>query len=138
MPIVYRADRALGCTIVVWDGDLTSRDMQQQLRRMSADPDWPPGPRHLVDSTTIGTVSMPEPDLLELLYEGTNLLRQMRVAAIVRPDLVAAAGVPYKTATHEFHVATFADLRPASEYLGLNFTAVQTVIEELRRQISRR
>ena len=41
MAIVYRADTALGCTIVIWDGDLTSRDMQRQLRRMAvttADP----------------------------------------------------------------------------------------------------
>ncbi|HUI48003.1 MAG TPA: hypothetical protein VL119_04870 [Acidimicrobiia bacterium] len=135
MPIVYRADRALGCTFVVWDGDLTSRDMQRHLRRLSGDADWPAGPRHLVDGTTIKTVAMPAPDLLELLYEGTNLVREMRIAAIVRPDFVDAGGVLYKTATHEFHVATFTDLDAASEYLDLDSTAVHAVIDELRCQL---
>ena len=135
MPIVYRADRALGCTVVVWDGDLTGRDMQRQLRRLSSDPDWPAGPRHLVDGTTLGIVTMPEPDLLELLYTGTNLVGKIRVAAIVRPEFVDAAGVPYKAVTHEFHVATFSDVDAASEYLDLDSAAVQAVIDELRQQL---
>jgi hypothetical protein len=135
MPIVYRADRALGCTVVVWDGDFSSRDMQQQLRRMAGDPDWPPGPRHLIDGTTIGTITLPEPDLLELLYAGTNLVGKMRIAAILQSDFVDAAGVPYATATHEFHVATFADVNAASDYLGLDSFGVQRVIDELRQQL---
>jgi hypothetical protein len=135
MPIVYRADRNLGCTIVVWDGDLTTRDMQRQLRQLSADPDWPAGPRHLVDATTIGTVTMPEPDLLELLYHGTNVVREMRIAAVVRPGFADDAGVPYKTASHEFHIAPFTDVGAASEYLSLDSTAVRAMIDDLRRQL---
>jgi hypothetical protein len=135
MTIVYRANRAVGCTVVVWDGDVTSRDMQRQLRQLSGDPDWPPGPRHLVDATTIGNGTMPEPDLLELLYKGTNVIAEMRVAAVVRPEFAAQAGVPYKTATHEFHVATFTDLDPASAYLGVDAAAIQAVINELRQPL---
>ena len=64
---------AIGCTIAVWDGNLTSEDMQQQMLRLASDPEWPPGPRQLVDGTTLGTVILPDPELLELLYEGTKL-----------------------------------------------------------------
>jgi len=135
MPIVYRADRTLSCTISIWHGHVTRRDQRRQAIQLSSDPTWPAGPRHLVDGTTITTLTMPEPDLLELLYQGTELVDEMRVAALVRPGFFNKPRGAYKTPSHEFHIAVFTDLDAASYYLGLDRMAVEAVIDELRHQL---
>ena len=137
MPIIHAADTALGCTIAVWDGDLTSEDMQQQLIRLASDPAWPPGPHHLVDATTLGTVIIPDPELLELLYEGTNLVQEMRIAIVLRPEFIEAATARYRTTTAAFDAAPFTDLDSACAYLGLNAAAVQSASTQLRQQLSK-
>ena len=136
MPIDYRAVKELGCTIAVWDGDLTSEDMQQQMVRLASDPEWPPGPRHLVDGTTLGTVVIPDPELLELLYEGRNFVDKMRIAMLVRPDFLDQVRLRYHTATAAFDAATFTDLHTACAYLGVSVSTVTATIEELRREFS--
>jgi hypothetical protein len=136
MPIVYRADKALGCTIAVWDGDLTSEDMQQQMIDLANDPEWPPGPSHLVDSTTLGTVIIPDPGLLELVYEGTNLVRQIRIAVVARPEFFDETSTQFRIATDAFNAETFTDVESACEYLALSTTAVESIIDQLRQQLS--
>ena len=136
MPIDYRVAKALGCTIAVWDGDLTSEDMQQQMIRLASDPEWPPGPRHLVDGSTLGTVVVPDAELLELLYEGTNLVERMRIAMVVRPDFFDEARPRYHRAAAAFDVQTFTDLDTACAHLGVSVSIVKATIEELRREFS--
>jgi hypothetical protein len=136
MPITYRADKELGCTVAVWDGDLTSEDMHSQLIRLASDTDWPPGPRHLIDGTTLATVIVPDPELVELLYEGTNLMGKTRIALLVRPDFFDAPRPVYDVANDEFDATTFTDLESACEYLGLSTSAVRSVIAELREQLA--
>jgi hypothetical protein len=133
VPIAYRADRTLGCTVVVWHGTVTSREMDRQLRHLATDPDWPAGPRHLIDASTIGTVTVPDPELLELLYDGVDLARELRVAIVLAPGFLDVVGMQYRTTTHDFHAAIFVDRDQACTYLGLDSMAVETVINELRR-----
>jgi hypothetical protein len=135
MSIVYRSDNTLGCTISVWDGTLTTEDMQQQLIRLASDPDWPPGPRHLVDGTTLGRVVVPDPSLLDLLYEGADLVAKMRIAVVVRPEFLDEVSARYHTATEALHAATFTDLDAACDYLDLDATAVHSVIDQLRQRL---
>jgi hypothetical protein len=134
MPIVYGVDTALGCTIAIWDGDLTSEDMHQQLMRLANDPAWPPGPHHLVDATSLGTVIIPDPELLELLYEGTNLVKEMRIAIVLPPDSIDAA-TRYESTAGAFDAARFTDLASACAYLGLNARAVQAFVDRLRQTL---
>jgi hypothetical protein len=96
--------------------------------RLSSDADWPPGPRHLIDGTTIDTLFLPDPELVELLFEGTNVRR----AAVVRPDFVDDALREY-TAAVQF--TTFTDHAAACAYLGLDAAAVDTVIEGLKHDL---
>ena len=87
MAIAYRADRELGCTISVWDGVVTGADVRQHLVRLAGDRDWPPrGNLHLSDLTTVTKATVPDPELLELLYEGTNVATDLKVAVVVRPE----------------------------------------------------
>jgi hypothetical protein len=128
MPITSRFDEALGCTIAVWQGDVTIRDTDRQLMHLSSDANWPPE-THLIDGTAIETLILPDPELVELLFEGTNVLR----AAVVRPDLLDDALREY-TAGVEF--TTFTDRAAACAYLGLDSAAVEAVIEDLRQEIA--
>jgi hypothetical protein len=128
MPIAYRLDKALGCTIAVWQGDVTTRETDRQLMRLSSDVDWPPGPRHLIDGTTIDTMSLPDPELVNLLFEGTNVLR----AAVVRPDLLEEL----RDYAPSVEFTTFTDRAAAYAFLGLDPTPVQAVIDELRHGLS--
>jgi hypothetical protein len=137
MPIGHRAVEALGCTIAVWDGNLTSEDMSQQLIRLASDPSWPPGPSHLVDATTLEDVIILDPQLLELLYEGTQLVHRIRVAVVVRPDFLDETRAHFHTAVEAFDAATFTDVYTACAYLGVSPVAVRDVIDELRREFSR-
>jgi hypothetical protein len=137
MPVNHRAVRAIGCTIAVWDGDLTTEDMQQQLIRLASDPDWPPGPLHLVDGTTLGSAMIPDPELLELLYEGTNLVQQMRIAIVVRPDFLDdETRTRFQTARDAFDAATFTGLDSACSYLGVKPSTVLATIAELRSELN--
>ena len=134
MSIRYRAERALGCTIAVWDGDITGDDALQHVFRIAGDPDWPPGPRHLADLTTVGTVTIPDPELVEILFEGTNLTAEIRIAVILRPDFVStAADARFETSMGTMNAATFVELDAACQYLALNSRDVAAIIEALRR-----
>ena len=134
MPIVHEANKALGCTIAIWDGNLTSEEMQQQLMSLASDPEWPPGPHHLVDGTTLESVLVPDPELLELLYEGSHLVGEMRIAIVLRPDFLAGAQ-RFDTASKAFDAAPFTDIDGACAYLGLSTPAIQSVIDSLRQQL---
>jgi hypothetical protein len=137
MGIAYRADRSLGCTTSVWDGDVSTEDVQQHLIRLAGDPEWPPGQLHLTDLTTIGDVSIPDPELLALLYEGTNLSEELKVAVVVRADFVDSADLRFASAAQEMSATTFTDLALACTYLGLSETEVRATIEDLREQLGR-
>jgi hypothetical protein len=137
MPIGHRAVNTLGCTIAVWDGSLTSEDMAQQLIRLASDPEWPPGPSHLVDCTTLEGVIIPDPDLLELLYDGARFVERVRVAVVVRPDFLDETRAHFHTAVDAFEAATFTDVDTACVHLGVDPVAVRATIDELRREFSR-
>jgi hypothetical protein len=135
MPVSHRAVKATGCTIAVWDGTLTSADMQHQLIRLANDPEWPPGPCHLVDCTTLETVIVPDPGLMELLYEGTNFVSEIRIAVVVRPDFFDAVRDRFHTAVEAFDAATFFDVETACAYLGVDASVVRSTIEDLRHEL---
>jgi hypothetical protein len=80
---------------------------------------------------------IPDPELLELLYEGTNLVQQTRIAVVIRPDFVDdETRTQFMAARDAFDAATFTDLESACAYLGVSASVVGAVIEELRRDLS--
>jgi hypothetical protein len=135
MGIGYRADRALGCTIAVWDGDISAADARNHLVRLARDPDWPPGSCHLTDLRTIRAIVMPDPELVELLLEGSNLVKNMRIAVIVPAEFPARSEERYETSMNQMQAATFTDLDAACEYLGRDSTDVASVLEQVRQEL---
>lgn len=135
MGIAYRADRTLGCTVSVWDGIVTGADVREHLVRLAGDNDWPPGHLHLTDLTTITKASVPDPELLDLLYEGTNVAEELRVAVVVRAGPDFEPDLRYATATEAVAATTFADLPLACAFLAVQEDAIQATIIELRQEL---
>ena len=135
MGIAYRADRSLGCTVSVWDGTVTAADVRHHLIRLAGDNDWPPGRLHLTDLTTITKATVPDPELVDLLYEGTNAAEKLKVAVVVRSDPRFAPELRYANAAEELAAITFVDLAVACAYLGVSQDAIQATISELRQEL---
>jgi hypothetical protein len=133
MPIRYRADSGLGCTIAIWDGDITAQDAHQHLLQLASDPDWPPGSLHLADLTTVGNITMPDAELVELLFEGSNLAGAIRIAVVVREHFISyKVDTRYEPAMNQMQAETFTDLAGACAYLDLDLNDVASIVEQLR------
>jgi hypothetical protein len=132
MSIRYRADRALGCTIAVWDGPITGEDARKHLVQLASDRDWPPGPLHLADLATTTAVSIPDPELVELLFEGGTLAGEIRIAVVMRPDFLGEVDARYDMSIGAMNAVTFVELGAACAYLDVDSGAVSAIIQELR------
>jgi hypothetical protein len=132
MSIRYHADRELGCTVAVWDGDVTGEDARKHLVRLAGDPNWPPGPLHLADLRTTAAVSIPDPELVELLFEGSTLAGGIRIAVVVRPDFLAGTDERFDATMGEMNAATFVDLGAACRYLDVDATRISAIVDELK------
>jgi len=78
MAIAHRAVRSHSCTFEVWDGNIDEEEVRAHLLRLAEDPDWPPGTLNLVDLSTVGDISIPDPELVALLREGTLLETELK------------------------------------------------------------
>ena len=135
MGIAYRTDRSLGCTTSVWDGTIVAGDVRDHLVALAGDRDWPPGHLHLTDLTTIANATIPDPELLDLLYEGTNLVEELRVAVVVRSEFLLRPGLRFASASAEIRATSFTDVDLASAHLGIDASTARATIDELRHEL---
>ena len=133
MAIEYRLDRALGLTLVVWDGVVTGHEAEEQVRRLRADPDWPPGRLHLLDLTSVGAVpTVGETRLVEMLAEMAEM-RQIRFAVIAGDAFAEATRFQEAaSAVGVTHIIVFNELSTACAWLGIDFDATRTALHALR------
>jgi hypothetical protein len=137
MGIAYRADRLFGCTFAVWDGDIGPDDVTAHLLRLAEDPEWPPGPMHLSDLSTVKRLTIPDGELLSCLYEGTDFPDGLSGSFVVPPKFLDTADARRVASTNR-HVKLFTDLPSACDHLGLSVAVVAAVNDELRRALTRR
>jgi hypothetical protein len=135
--IAYRLDRALGFTLVVWHGDVTAQHAKDHLVQLAADREWPPGRLLLTDISTVGRVTLPDPQLLDLLLEGTDLREGLEKVVVVPPAFLAGNGIEKAAASLGMRARPFGELEAACEHLDIDATAVQGTIDELRQEIER-
>ena len=135
MRIAHKAVGSHGCTFEVWDGDIDEDEVRAHLVRLAEDPDWPPGALNLADLTTMGNVSIPDPELVALLPEGTILETEIKTALVVRPEFIAANARQYEDVARATRVTAFTDLRSASEHLGIPPQASQSLMDALRQSL---
>jgi hypothetical protein len=135
MGIAYRIDHVLGFTLVVWHGDVTAQDAKEHLVQLAADSQWPPGRLLLTDISTVGRVTLPDPELLELLLEGTDLRERLEKVVVVPPAFLRGNGIEKAAASLGMKAKPFGDLDAACDHLGVDPASVRTVTDELRREI---
>jgi hypothetical protein len=135
--IGYRTYQTLGLSLVVWDGDITGDEAEDHVRRRQADSEWPPGPLHLVDTTTV--TSAP-------IVANTKLVGMLVESAQATPIRMAliAAGAAFDEAT-KFQVAAtaagvselivFNDVAGACLWLGIDVAATRATLADLRREL---
>jgi hypothetical protein len=134
MPIAHHAVRLHSCTFEVWDGDIDEQEVRAHILRLAEDPDWPPGALNLVDLSTVGNISIPDPELVALLREGTVLETELNTALVV-PALFNAEAPRYAEAAHATGVTTFGDVRSALAHLGIPPEAALGFMDQLRQSL---
>ena len=133
MGISHVAVQRHRCTFEVWDGDIDEAEVRGHLFRLAEDRDWPPGVLNLVDLTTVGSISIPDPELVAVLREGTVLEHELRTALIVRPEFVGPDGPEYDEAARATGVTAFTDLVSGCKHLGIPPDISETIMASLRR-----
>jgi hypothetical protein len=134
MAIVHKAVRSHRCTFEVWDGDIDEEEVRAHILRLAEDPDWPPGALNLVDLSTVRSISVPDPELVALLREGTLLETELKTALVV-PELVDADAPRYEEAARATGVTAFRDIRSASAHLGIPLETSLGLMDRLRQSL---
>jgi len=134
--IAYQLDHALGLTLVVWDGVVTGHDAEEQVRRLRSDPDWPPGPLHVLDTTSVSSVpTVAETKLIEMLAEIAES-RQIRVAVVASDAFDEATRFQEAaSAVGVSRVIVFNELSTACAWIGIDVAATQAAISALRGEL---
>jgi hypothetical protein len=135
MAIVHKGVAPHRCTFEIWDGDIDEAEIQAHLSRLAQDPQWPPGILNLVDLSTVRNISVPDPELVALLREGTVLENELRTALIVRPEWIAGDAPQYDEAAHATGVTAFSDVAAASAHLGVPLPVSLGMLEALRQSL---
>jgi hypothetical protein len=126
----------LELTIVVWHGDVTAADSVDHLLRLAEEPDWPPGLLHLTDMRTVEQVTLPDPELLELVFEGSHWRDEDLVkVVIVSPELLQRTTVQDAATAFGMTATVVADVASACAQLGINPARVESVLDELRSRL---
>jgi hypothetical protein len=136
--IAYRCDPKLRCTFVVWHGDVTPAEFRAHADRMFVDPAFPPGPNLLGDlrTTAANASSVTNPALREIGERWTakaRVLPNMRFALMPNEAWNTTRRVVEKeivTATIEF--GFFDDVHDAAQWLGLEATRAEAILDKLR------
>lgn len=137
MTIGYRIYKTLGLTLVVWDGDISGDEAEDQIRTLRSDPDWPPGPLHLLDTTTVTSAPLvANTKLVEMLNEIAES-KLIRFAVVASGDSSAEATKfqAAATAVGVSQVIVFNDISAACSWLGIDLPATRTTLADLRREL---
>ena len=132
MGICYRLNADLGLTVEVWDGDVTAEDCRRHLIELAEDPLWPPGAREIIDVTTLGDLSLPDPELVDMLVEARNLLDDIGLVLVVTPDDLYPERKARWAAVRAVPLMSFTILDRASEFLQVDPATVRAMVDEAR------
>ncbi len=132
MGIAFRVLVDVGCTVSVWDGEVTAAEARDHVVQLADSADWPPGPLHLTDVSTLRRGVIPDADLVGLLYEGTRLTADLKVAVLVAAGALPTNDLRFKAATAALFATAFDDLDAACAYLGVPHRTIAATLAELR------
>jgi hypothetical protein len=138
MGIAYLLDQALGLTVTVFDGQITGDEWLATVRRIFADPDWPPGRLNLTDLRTADTSALTAADRDEIFAinaQHADKLVGMKSAAVGGINFEVSRRFERDDRTSGLRLIAFDDLGPACVWLGVDVVAIRSTIDQLRRQL---
>ena len=136
MGIGYRIDKALGLTLVVWDGVVTGEDAEDHVRALFDDPDWPPGRIHLLDASSAKSVPIVANTKLVDLAVNAAETRRIRFALVQHMGFEEATYFEREASTRGLsQVIVFNDISTACTWLGLDGAAIRAMTADMRREI---
>ena len=138
MGISYRLDKAQGLMTFVWDGKVTAEDWKVHIRAILADPDWPAGTRNLSDLRGADISSITAADQTEVvaMYAPyADKLRGMKSAAVAGDNFDISREFEGRNEPAGLSLIVFNDLLNACTWLGIDKTAAQATVTELRQEL---
>ncbi len=139
MGIGYRLDSSRGLTLVVWDGAITGDDAEGHVRSLFDDPEWPPGPLHLLDATSASSVPIVANTKLVDLAVNAAETRRVRFALVQHMGFDEATYFEREASSRGLsQVIVFNDISTACTWLGLDVGPIRATVAEMRREIRAR
>jgi hypothetical protein len=137
MSIVYRVDHQKGITYVLWEGVIKEAEVEEHIKRLHADPEWPPpGRLQLVDLRSVVGGARTEPEKLkkaaELSGEDPEKIKKMKMAVVASEAFTKSTVFQGFMAAYPISVIVFNSLDTACLWLGINETDAECVMDELR------
>lgn len=136
LSIVYRIDKKLGATFVVWAGVVGADEFLAHVRRLSSDADWPPpGHLHLSDLRTASLdPSLDDATISEaaVLYaRHRHKIEKMKVAIVAGTAFDKAVVFERVLERHGATVIVFNFLDSARKWLNIDAEEVDRALQEL-------
>jgi hypothetical protein len=138
MGIAYRCDITKGLTVTVWDGQVTPDDWRALIAAQDADPAWPTPHLLGVFETAHGFARFDDRVLAEMVETYRARAQRLPVsksAVVAQRELAGTTDIPRALADANVRVITFADLRPACAWLGVDADDVQRIVDDLRERV---
>lgn len=142
MGIIHTCNREIGCAFELWDQTVTLDEWLESSARLAANPDWPVNGLHLTDlstSTDISTIYESDLDEVSSLF---SILGD-RIAG-VKLAIVSESGHRKPRLFAKFvseigvTASVFPDVKSACNWLGIDPTAAQNILNNLRTEIRSR
>lgn len=136
MAIVYHIDRDEGISFTLWDQTVGADEYLAHVRRLVADPDWPPnGNRHLSDlRTSTLDVSIDEAVLKTTagLFGGHPHISNLRAAFVANEAFRKAAMFERFIREYGTAMVVFNSLDTACTWLDIDPARAAAVMQSLR------
>ena len=115
---------------------VTGTEAEDHVRRLFDDPNWPPGPLHLLDATTVTSApTVANTKLVDLAVNAAET-RRIRFALVQHMGFDEATYFEREASEHGLsQVIVFNDLSTACTWLGLEVGRTRTVVADIRREI---
>jgi hypothetical protein len=139
MSIVYRIDKEIGATFVLWEGIVTADDFLAHIRRLTSDPEWPPPKRLHLSMLHTATLDPSMDDgmverAVDLYGKHQSKLADMRAAIVAGDAFKSAVIFERGIARHGASVIVFNSLDVASTWLGIGVGDVERTLQLLSAQ----
>ena len=137
--IAYRCDPNLRCTFIVWDGDVTPEQWNDQVDRIVADSAFPPGPVLLADLSTAGGAPSIGSDAIDKMARRWRThaadLGKMRWAVIPNGAWDRSRRFELELRAPNIRSMVFNEAWGACAWLGLETDAARTILRNLREHL---